>query len=166
MAISRLVVLLIFSADIWTRSRCRARTGYIGQAEVVLKDVVRAGEIGSEGNIRALLVGGGKALNNLGRWISHDFVATDDVVAGSVKEQNPVGVPSDIVFLGYVPAAAALEANTEIDIPACVVDAAVSVECRLVHPILVTVREAYTAARGAVRTSSVVDPNVFFEGAI
>src|SRR5260370_3824365 len=97
-AISRLVVLLIFSADIWTRSGCRARTGYIGQAEVVLNDVVRAGEIGSEGNIRALLVGGGKALANLGRWISHDFVVADELLAGGGKTMPPPRHPRQPLF--------------------------------------------------------------------
>lgn len=112
---------------------------YIGQAEIVLKRVVGAGEAGPETNISALLVGKDKSLDDLGGWVTDNDVAANDVVAGSVKEQDSVSVASDIVSLDQVFAAATLEANTKVNVPVCVVDAAISVECRLVHPVLIAV---------------------------
>jgi len=86
----------------------------------------------------------------LGGRVASDDVATDNIVAGSVKKEDPISVPSDIVVLDQVLSAATLEADSEIDVPVWVVEAAISVECRLAHPVLVAIDETNPAASGSV----------------
>jgi hypothetical protein len=85
-----------FRSYIWTRSSCGTSTLYISQTEVVRKLVVRAGKVGPKSNIRGLLVGKDKSLDDLGGWVANNDVVTHKVVAGSVKELDPVGVPTSL----------------------------------------------------------------------
>src|SRR5690348_17140835 len=101
--------VVLVTTDIGTRSGRGACALNIGQAEVVLQSVVGACEIRPESNIRALLVAGGKGLDDLRGRVTRNDIAADKVVARSVKELYPIGIPAYIVFLDLVPVAGALE---------------------------------------------------------
>ena len=80
------------------------------------------------------MVGGGKCFDDLGGGITRNDVVPDHIIAGTVKEQDTIGVPAEIIVLDLVSGAGSLEADTEIDIPIRVVDAAISVEGAVVNP--------------------------------
>src|SRR2546428_12432160 len=97
-------------------------------------------------------------------------VGGDNIGGEGLKDLASFSLPADIVVFDAVLAAAAFKSDAEINVSSSrdrrrtfIVQAAISVEGRLVHPILVAVHEANPAASGSIRTSRVVDPKVFFE---
>ena len=94
-----------FRSDIWTRSGCGACALYVGEAEVIFDGVVRASEVGPESNVCTLLIAGRKGLDDLRGRVTYDDVAADQIVTGSVKEKDSVGVSAYIVVFDPVLAA-------------------------------------------------------------
>ena len=112
------------------------------------------------------MVGGGKRFDDLGGGIARNEVVPDNIVAGTVEEQDPIGVPTEIVVLDLVSGAGPLEPDTKIDIPTRVVDAAISVEGAVSDRVVVAVGETNAAARRSIGRSGVIRPHVFFEATV
>ena len=154
------------SSYIGTWSGCGAVACNIGQADVVLQDVIRAREGRPKCNIRAQLVRGGERLDDLGSWIAHDDVATDEIVTGCVKELDAVRISADIAVFNPIPTSGTLKADAESHVSVDGVDAAVAIERAFADHVLIAGRKANPSAPGSVRSSGVVHPHVVFNDAL